>query len=317
MTFNKSLFLTLGLLTTVFISGCSEARYAAHVVKQIPFPGDPGKHVGYFKVGSSYKIKGRRYQPKETYNYTETGIASWYGPGFDGKMTANGEIFDEDEFTAAHKTLQLPSIIRVTNLSNGRTIILRVNDRGPFAHDRILDVSDRAASVLGFKHKGTAKIRLEVLGDASREVASRAKSGRSTKGYEVALNQGKTPPSAQRRNIHQVALNNNATPTSQQVTLLRKPAPVESVNLSAPPKPPILGTGKLYVQAGAFSNEQNALNFSQKMASYGKSKVYLTRINDKPFYRVRLGPYNDRAQASAVINSLSQSGNGNAVIVAD
>jgi rare lipoprotein A len=313
MKFSKSLLLTFSLIAIALVSGCSEARYAAHVIKQIPLPNDPGKHIGHFKVGSTYKIQGKRYHPKETYNYTETGTASWYGPGFHGKMTANGEIFDENEFTAAHRTLQLPSIIRVTNLSNGRTIILRVNDRGPFAHDRILDVSDRAASVLGFKHKGTAKIRLEVLGEPSHEVARRAKAGQSTKGYEIALNQGKAPLPDQSQNIQQVAL----TEPAPKVTPLHKPMPVEAVSLAAPPKPPMLGTGKLYVQAGSFSNEQNALNYSKKMSSYGPSKVYLTRLNDKPFYRVRLGPYNDRTQASQVIGSLSQGGNGNAVIIAE
>lgn len=324
MNFRKPLFFVFSLLAVTLISSCSEARYAAHVMKQIPLPGDTVKHKGHFKVGSSYTIKGRRYQPKETYNFTETGMASWYGPGFHGKQTANGEIFNENELTAAHKTLQLPSIIRVTNLSNGRTVILRVNDRGPFAHDRILDVSKRAASVLGFKDKGTAKIRLEVLKEPSREVTSRAKAGQSTNGYEVALNQGKQPnisrshaPIPPRQKAQQLASTQRQHITTQQITPLRKPAPVEAVSLSAPPKPPVLGKGGLYVQTGAFSNEQNALNFSSKMASYGQSKVYLTRLNGKPLYRVRLGPYNDRAQASKIINALNNGGNNNAVIVTD
>ena len=101
------------------LTSCSEAQYASHVMKQIPLPQDKsGKHKGYYKVGSSYTIKGKRYYPKERYNFSQTGIASWYGPNFHGKMTANGELFDKFELTAAHRTLQMPSIIKVTNLKN-------------------------------------------------------------------------------------------------------------------------------------------------------------------------------------------------------
>ncbi len=331
------------LYTLFFISctlaGCSEARYAAHVVKQIPLPGEQAAPKGYFKVGSTYKIKGRKYRPKEQYNMTETGMASWYGPGFHGKMTANGEIFDENEMTAAHRTLQMPSIIRVTNLSNGRTGIFRVNDRGPFAHDRVLDVSKRGASVLGFKDKGTAKVRIEVLKEPSLEVAQRAKSGYSTKGYEVALAQNGGQVSKENSTVMQRVAQNptidnaplrplprmkpvkevslsSSSPSAQTVPL-RKPAPVEAVALNAPPKPPVLGTGRIYIQAAAFSQESNALAYSTKMASYGPSKVYLSQSGEKPIYRVRLGPYEDRATASRVLNTLNNNGNNNAVIVSD
>jgi len=147
------------LVAVISLNACSSAQYAAHVAKKIPLKQDtPSKSIGHFKVGSSYVIKGKRYYPVETYNFTETGSASWYGPGFHGKQTANGEMFDQNELTAAHRTLQLPCIIQVTNLDNGRQVILRVNDRGPFAHNRILDVSERAAVLLGFKEKGVANI---------------------------------------------------------------------------------------------------------------------------------------------------------------
>ncbi len=335
MTFNKIATLALCVASLTFLSACSETRYAAHVVKQIPFPGERSKSVGTFKVGTSYKIKGKRYTPTESYNYTETGVASWYGPGFHGKKTANGEIFDKYELTAAHKTLQLPSIVKVTNLSNGRSAILRVNDRGPFAHDRILDVSERGATILGFKHNGTAKIRLEVLADASKEVAALAKKGQSTKGYEVALNnKSYAPPSTQitprvkPSPVTEVAFSSpDGTPTP-----LLKPMPVQSEPLTSPLAKPLataqnryisnsnvsnLGTGKIYVQAGAFSLEKNALSLSNQLTSYGTSKVYMTRVNNKPFFRVRLGPYEDRGQASDILTALNESGNKNAVIVVD
>jgi rare lipoprotein A len=173
----------------LFLGSCSQSRYVAHVVKQIPMPNDTPNKIGHFKIGKPYTIKGERYFPKESYTLTETGVASWYGPGFHGKLTANGEIFNENDLTAAHRTLQLPSIIRVTNMENGRSLVLRVNDRGPFAHDRILDVSDRAASLLGFKNKGTAQIKVQVMENESREVARMAKAKQDTRGYEIALNQ--------------------------------------------------------------------------------------------------------------------------------
>jgi len=101
-------------------------------------------------------------------------------------------IFDKFELTAAHRTLQMPSIVRVTNLKNGRNIILRINDRGPFAHDRVIDLSERSAELLGFKNDGTTKVRIDVLEEASKQVASLARNKQSTRGFEVALNQNKT-----------------------------------------------------------------------------------------------------------------------------
>lgn len=123
----------------------------------------PNPHA---KVGSPYKVGGRTYVPRVDPTYDEIGIASWYGPNFHGKLTANGELFDENRLTAAHKTLPLPSLVRVTNLENGRTTIVRVNDRGPFSGDRIIDLSKRAAEVLGTRQQGLGRVRVEYLGAA-------------------------------------------------------------------------------------------------------------------------------------------------------
>lgn len=113
----------------------------------------------------SYRIKGRRYYPQVHYKYVETGMASYYGAGdgFNGKKTSTGEVFSKNGLTCAHKTLPLPSVVRVTNLQNGRSIKLRVNDRGPFAKGRIIDVSEKAAILLGFKREGITKVRVECL----------------------------------------------------------------------------------------------------------------------------------------------------------
>lgn len=125
------------------------------------------KTAGYYKVGKPYKIENKWYTPKEDLNYVEVGIASWYGDDFHANSTANGEIYDMNKLTAAHRTLPIPSIVKVTNLDNGKSAVLRVNDRGPFAKDRILDVSKRAAQTLGFINQGTAKVKVQLLKEES------------------------------------------------------------------------------------------------------------------------------------------------------
>jgi len=121
---------------------------------------------GRYQVGKPYQIKGRWYHPKEDPNYSAEGAASWYGDAFHGRLTANGEIYDMTHLTAAHLTMPLPSYARVTNLSNGSSVIVRVNDRGPFAHDRVIDLSKRAAELLQYKSAGVARVRVEYVGPA-------------------------------------------------------------------------------------------------------------------------------------------------------
>lgn len=122
---------------------------------------------GVYKVGNPYTINGVLYVPREDPNYVETGIASWYGDQFNGERTANGEYFDMNRVSAAHRTLPMPCMVRVTNLDNGKTILVRVNDRGPFARGRIIDLSAKAAELLGFHDAGTARVRVAYAGPAS------------------------------------------------------------------------------------------------------------------------------------------------------
>lgn len=123
-----------------------------------------GPRGGHFKVGKPYQVNGEWYYPQMVNDYREIGVASWYGQPFHGRKTANGEVYDMHGMTAAHPTLPLPSIARVTNLENGRSITVRVNDRGPFAKRRIIDLSRRAAWELGFKDQGTAEVEVFYLG---------------------------------------------------------------------------------------------------------------------------------------------------------
>ena len=126
---------------------------------------------GVYKVGKPYQVAGQWYYPRVDYAYREKGLASWYGPNFHGKPTANGEIFDMNKVSAAHKTLPLPSVVRVTNLENGRSLVVRVNDRGPFIRGRIIDVSKKAAELLGFTEQGTALVEVQLVVESSLQAA--------------------------------------------------------------------------------------------------------------------------------------------------
>lgn len=124
------------------------------------------KGGGNYKIGAPYKVAGRWYFPAEDHNYNRTGAASWYGTAFHGRKTANGEVFDMWALTAAHPTLPLPSYAYVTNLDNGRTVLVRVNDRGPYAHDRVIDLSRMTARMLGTEAQGLGRVQVRYAGRA-------------------------------------------------------------------------------------------------------------------------------------------------------
>ncbi len=135
---------------------------------------DPNR--GYFKIGEPYQVYGISYVPQDYESYEETGIASWYGKKFDGKETANGEIYKIENITAAHRTLPLPSIVKITNLKNNKSLIVRVNDRGPFAKERIIDVSEKVADLLGFKNQGTTSVKVQLLRSDTDQLLEELKS---------------------------------------------------------------------------------------------------------------------------------------------
>jgi rare lipoprotein A len=127
------------------------------------------KGGGVYRIGKPYTVAGKTYVPEEDVNYRAEGMASWYGDDFHGRQTANGEVFDMTSLTAAHPTLPMPSYARVTNLANGKSLIVRINDRGPYHADRLIDVSNRAADLLEFKGTGVARVRVEYVGRAPLE----------------------------------------------------------------------------------------------------------------------------------------------------
>ena len=144
-----------------------DPRYGVSASPRVVEPGEPvPKGGGTYRVGNPYVVAGRVYVPEYEPHYHAEGLASWYGDDFHGRYTANGEIFDLNGITAAHPTMPLPSYARVTNLENGHSLIVRVNDRGPYARNRVIDVSVRAAKLLEFYRRGTTRVRVEFVGRA-------------------------------------------------------------------------------------------------------------------------------------------------------
>ncbi len=153
------------------LANCSAAKvFSDKYSPRVVADGEPvPKGGGVYQVGQPYTINGQTYVPSDNPSYRAEGIASWYGPDFHGRLTANGEVFDMHGISAAHPTLPIPSYARVTNLDNGRSIIVRVNDRGPYARNRLIDVSIGAATALGFYGDGLAHVRVEYVGRAPLE----------------------------------------------------------------------------------------------------------------------------------------------------
>lgn len=307
----------------LLLSACSEINYASHLVKEI-LPGRESTSYGSatppqgtFKVGKPYRVDGQWYYPREQYKMVETGLASWYGPGFDGHKTASGEIYHSNELTAAHRTLQMPSLVRVTNLDNGRSIVVRVNDRGPFRRGRIMDVSSRAADLLGMKRAGTAKIKLQVLTEESMRIAELAKSGVSTRGYEQAMMRGQEPgPAIQ--GPYEVA---SVEPVSQQPLPPVVPVPGHMSEGTFYPDPVIthepITPANIYVQAGSFTLEGNAERLRDELRGYRSTRVVTAMVNGLQYYRVQLGPVASVGEADRLLDRVVRAGHDSAIIVVE
>ena len=160
-------------------------------------------YQGSVHVGNPYKVKNKTYTPKLEHSYDEVGIASWYGHHFHCKKTANGEIFDKNQLSGAHKTLPLPSVVKVTNLSNNLSVNVVINDRGPFSKNRLIDISEKAAISLGMKHHGTAKVRVQLLPEETNKLMRKIDSNKKIyykekpkHKFEIIINQYKTQKEA-------------------------------------------------------------------------------------------------------------------------
>ena len=204
---------------------------------------------------SPYEVLGKRYEvTRPDPHFSQTGMASWYGKKFHGRLTSNQETFDMYRFTAAHRSLPLPSFVRVTNLENGRSLVVRVNDRGPFKPGRIIDLSWAAAKKLGYVNKGVAKVRIELV--------------------QAPLGLDNTPPQA----------------------------------------------GLLFLQVGAFADEQKARSIAKQIALETGAKVHVSQTGDKgqtPLHRVRVGPLADQSHVQRIKQALQPLGFGQSRLVVE
>ena len=318
----RSLGATAAALAALLIAGCAETTFIAQTAKTIGVGDDGPPPKAAYKVGKPYQIAGVWYYPAVDYDYVETGIASWYGPKFHGRPTANGEVFDMNKLSAAHRTLPLPSMVRVTNLENGRSMKLRVNDRGPFAHGRIIDISRRGAQLLGFQKQGTARVRVEIIADESRRLAASMRGGPTLAANESPITVARLP---------------KAEVTSQALSpppgaVAAAPAPVESAPLAVPdrgeqvamtgPGSDVVRVGptgptRIYVQAGAFSYFDNANRVRARLSSLGQVKVSSALVDGRDLFRVRVGPFDSVDHADRVLEQLIGAGFPNSRIVVD
>ena len=273
----------------------------------------PSQQGGYYKVGKPYQIAGLWYHPREDFNYVETGIASWYGPNFHGLATANGEIYDMEALTAAHRTLQMPSVVRVTNLDNGRSVVVRINDRGPFARDRIIDMSRRAAAALGFEQRGTANVRVEMLPEESRMVAELARDGADPEMLDrIVAGQSGRAPTVQLAAAQPVP---GRTPMLQPAHLAS--APMQPLPVAEPATDRTPSAGSLFVQAGAFSMRDNALRLRSELSRYGEARVDEAAVGGRTLYRVRLGPLASADAAQRTLSTLTENGYASAKVIVE
>lgn len=332
--------LAAAAVALVGLAGCAETTLLNHASKSIGRTETASissvpRSGGIYKVGNPYQINGVWYYPKEDPNYDETGIGSWYGEQFHNKRTANGEIFDMNEVTAAHPTLPMPSLVRVTNLENGRSIVVRMNDRGPYANGRIIDLSRRSAQLLGYERQGTARVRVQYIGPAPLETGPTMLASSSTGSDErptaaprgaVSAEALPPPPGAKGRS-GEVSRPAQGQPSPMQILAAQKPAgesaaavaaslPVNDLSQQEVQIGPARG-GQIYVQVGAFSQYENAHKLAARMSLIGPVGVSSTFVNKQEFFRVRLGPFNQVAGADEALQQVINSGMTDARIIVD
>ena len=272
-----------------------------------------------YKIGDPYEIKNIWYYPKRDLSYEETGIASWYGEKFHGKLTANGEIFNKNTISAAHKTLPMPSMVRVTNLDNGNVLNVRINDRGPYVHGRIIDLSEKAADLLGFKDVGIARVKVNILVEKSLWLERSAKDGKfpGANDFENSIEKLPEINSASRPKVSIVnTISNNDVIENideKEVTSftqilassrqgnLRKVSPQET---------------NIWVQVGAFASSGNANKVILKIAHIYDTNISSVEFKGRILQRVRLGPTQEIKKADEILEKVFKLGfKGSKIVV--
>ncbi len=287
------------LSASLILTGCGKSS------KQDPFAGVGSpmyqgsgpipKGGGRRALGKPYEVAGKKFYPAEDPDYDKTGLGSWYGPKFHKRMTSNGEWFDMNYRSAAHPTLPLPSYAKVTNLENGRKMIVRINDRGPFVGPRIIDLSRKSAQILGYDKKGKAKVRVQYIGPAPL----------NDKGTHLAAMNDELARGTPLR--YMIASANQRSGGTR----------VASANTSSSSalQPTAASGAGYYVQVGAFGELGNAERARQRLQ--GVAPVIVTPVNGQygTLYRVKLGPLAKRHQADTALGHAVDAGHHDARIV--
>lgn len=257
------------------------------------------------RVGPPYQANGQWYVPTPEPGYAQVGTASWYGPTFHGQRTATGEVYDQEGLTAAHPTLPIPSLVQVTNLENGREVIVRVNDRGPFVGGRLIDLSHGAAVALGFEQAGQARVHVRYLGPAPRRVNADG----STASPSPA-----SPPAVAPVNAADEGPRSLLPPPSPEIALAGGPDSEPSYAAPSPVFAPV--DGGFFVQVGAYSDLSNAHRVRDAVGSAGPVVVDIRDTASGELFRVRVGPWTSREEAEAARRTLASLGYGETIVAA-
>ena len=258
-----------------------------------------------YKIEKPYEINGVWYFPAENYNYSEKGLASWYMPAAgQTSRTANGEEYIATELTARHKTLPLPSIVRITNLENNKSIIARVNDRGPLVNERLIDVSQKAAQELEFPPTGVTQVLVEVLPQESQEVRDALLAAdrvytEAHRAQDLSIVPPMPLPSSEPELVYAVS---------------EQPAPAQPVEIQETKTvQPVIANG-IYIQLGAFGNAANAAKVEQMASSVAQITTTTQMRGNTMLSVVKAGPYASRAEAMNALQQLKQMGYKDAFI---
>ena len=273
-----------------------------------PYSGPPpaGSTAGLRGTEKPYQIKGIWYYPKAEPDYDEQGIGSWYGEQFHNRRTANGEIFDMDLPSAAHKTLPLPSIVEVTNLDNGRKLKVRVNDRGPFVDGRIIDLSKAAAEQLGYGRAGVAHVRVRYVGPAGKTP------------FDTPRMIASAPPSREPRYAAPAASNLPPPrpayddPPPRAIAQAAPPPAPEPVVVDAPP---VVAESAYRIQAGSFANRDNAERAVAQLSEAGEASIESIERGQGVLYRVVVKAGPDEAEAFGVRDRVAALGFSDATVL--
>ena len=314
----------MGLVGTSLV-GCGGGNGEKLGERVIPLGQPVPKGGGRYVTGAAYKVDGVWYLPREDLAYDRVGTASWYGELFHGRRTTNGEIYDMERLSAASPTLPLPVYARVTNLENRRSIIVRVNDRGPYRSSRLIDVSRRSAEALGFRHRGTTRVRVQYLaraplnGDdsyerrylASQNWAQVASRGGGKDPVAVGSIAGAARRPAKRHPVGVPTPEQASPPVGEAGLRWEASARAGGASLDGG------GAGGFLVQAGSFRSEENAERARTTLGAIAPVEVAPTQLGGETLFRVRIGPFADEEEAASALARVTEAGYRGAKIVAN